>query len=184
MASYPIESDKLLAAADVLAPPNVGRGRPAYTAHRRATSTAYYALFHAITERIIGDVFPAAPDDFKERVRRWVAHREIAAVCRWISALRGTGGYPVPKGIKSLLAPSGAAVRIDADTVAIADAFLELHEKRLEADYDHAAVFTRADTRGHIALARQAVALVQRATSPEVQTFFGLMAMQAKPYVR
>ncbi len=184
MPSYPIEPDKLLAAADVLVPPNVGRGRPAYTAHRRATSTAYYAVFHAITERIINEVFSAAPQDFKERVRRWVAHREIAAVCRWISALRGTGGYPVPKDIRSLLAPPGAPIHVDADTVAIADAFLELYEKRLEADYDHAAVFTRADTRGHIALARQAVGLVRQAASPEVQTFFGLMAMQAKPYVK
>lgn len=68
--------------------------------------------------------------------------------------------------------------------MAIADAFLELYEKRLEADYDHDAVFTRADTRGHIALARQAVALIEQSTSAEVQTFIGLIAMQSKPYVR
>jgi hypothetical protein len=182
--TYPIEPDKLLATADVLAPPNIGRGRPAYTSHRRATSTAYYALFHAITNRIVDGVFENAPDEFKQRVRRWIAHREIAEVCRWISALRGTGGYPVPKGIRSLLISPGGVAQIDASTVAIADAFLELYEKRLEADYDHSSVFTRADTRGHIALARQAVGLVEQANSPAVQTFFGLIAMRAKPYVR
>jgi hypothetical protein len=182
--TYPIEPDKLLAAADVLAPPAARRGRPAYTAHRRATSTAYYALFHAITNRIVEGVFAAATDEFKQHVRRWVAHREIADVCRWVSALRGTGGYPVPKGIRSLLAPPGGATTIDADTVTIADAFLELYEKRQDADYDHTAVFTRADTRGHIALARHAVALVEQANSPGVLIFFGLIAMQAKPYVR
>lgn len=184
MPTYPIEPDKLLAAADLLAPPNAQRGRPAYTSHRRATSTAYYALFHAITSRVVDGVFASETDDFKQHARRWVAHREIAEVCRWVSALRGTGPYPVPKAIRSLLIPAVGPAHIDQDTVAIADAFLELYEKRLEADYDHAAVFTRADTRGHIALARQAVALVESAVTPEVQTFFGLIAMQAKPHIR
>jgi hypothetical protein len=179
--TYAIEPDKLLTAADQLAPPRAKRGRPAYTSHRRATSTAYYALFHAITSRVIESTFPAAPDEFKQRVRRWIAHRDIAEVCRWVLAVSGTTGYSLPKSIRALLAPAGAQPRVDADTIAIADAFLELYEKRLEADYDHEAVFTRADTRGHIAVARQAVAVVEQANSAEVQTFFGLIALKAKP---
>jgi hypothetical protein len=79
-----------------------------------------------------------------------------------------------------LLAPPGGASNIDADTVAIADSFLELYEKRMAADYDHEAVFTRSDTREAIALARDAVSSVEAAGSNEANVFFGLIAMQAQ----
>lgn len=70
MPSYPIEPDKLLDAADRLAPPEPGPGRPPYTAHRRAVSTAYYAVFHAIGARVAETVFPEADETFRRRVRR------------------------------------------------------------------------------------------------------------------
>ncbi|MDQ3573883.1 MAG: hypothetical protein M3378_04845 [Actinomycetota bacterium] len=85
-----------------------------------------------------------------------------------------------PAHIRSLLAPPGGASNIDADTVSIADGFLELHEKRMEADYDHEAVLTRSDTRAMIALARQVVSLVGAADSNQAKAFFGLVAMQAQ----
>lgn len=136
MPAYPIEPDKLLDAADRLAPASVGRGRPPYTAHRRAVSTAYYAAFHALTSRVAALVFPDADAAVRQRVRRWIAHADIATVCRWVSGLHGTGSYGVPPHIRTLLAPRGNASNIDAHTVAIADSFLELYEKRMEADYD------------------------------------------------
>jgi hypothetical protein len=114
-------------------------------------------------------------------VRRWIAHRDIAEVCRWVLAVSGTSGHSVPQSIRALLAPAQGPAQIDADTIAIADAFLELYEKRQEADYDHKAVFTRTDTRGHIALARQAVGVVDQANSDASQMFFGLVALKAKP---
>lgn len=180
MPAYPIEPDKLLDAAERLAPAQVGRGRPPYTAHRRAVSTAYYAVFHAITERVAELAFPEADAALRQRVRRWVAHADISAVCRWVSGLQGTGSYGVPAQIRTVLAPPGAPSNIDVDTVAIADGFLELHGKRMEADYDHEAVFTRSDTRAMIGLARQVVSLVESADSRPVKGFFGLVAMQAQ----
>ena len=90
------------------------------------------------------------------------------------------GGYGVPPHIRTLLAPPGGASNIDADTVAIADSFLELYEKRMAADYDHEAVFTRSDTREAIALARDAVSSAEAAGSNEANVFFGLIAMQAQ----
>lgn len=181
MPSYPIEPDKLLDAADRLAPAQPGRGRPPYTAHRRAVSTAYYAVFHAIGARVAELVFPTADTLFRQRVRRWIGHGDIRTVARWISALQGTGSYkPPPPHIRALVTPSGARPHIDADTVAIADGFLELHEKREQADYDHEAVFARADTLGHLALARKVVALVEAAQSDQVKRFLGLIAMQAQ----
>lgn len=180
MPTYPIEPDKLLDAADRLAPAKPGRGRPSYAAHRRAVSTAYYALFHAITDRVASTVFPTADPAFTRRIRRWIGHGDIRQVSEWVSQLQGTTRGGAPTHIRALLAPSGTGAHVDADTAAIADAFLELNDKREQADYDHDAVFTRPDTLGHLALARQAVAVVERADSDAAQRFFGLIAMRAK----
>lgn len=180
MPTYPIEPEKLLDAVDLLAPAAAGRGRPGYTAHRRAVSTAYYAVFHAITGRVAETVFPTTEEAFRRRVRRWIGHGDIRSVATWVSRLEGTAGGDAPAHIQNLLAPVGGNVLIDADTVTIADGFLELNDKREQADYDHDAVFTRPDTLGHIGLARRAVEVVEAASSNEAIAFFGLIAMQAK----
>lgn len=179
MPSYPIEPDKLLTAATLLVPTQPGRGRPSYTAHRRGVSTAYYAVFHAISDRAARQVFATADDNFRDGVRRWIAHGDIRTVATWVGKLDGTIGGGCPAHITALLAPGGVAA-IDAETSAIAEGFLELHEKREQADYDHRAVFTRPDTLGHLALARQVIGLVGAVDSDESRLFFGLVAMQAR----
>ena len=184
MPAYPIEPDKLLDAAERLAPSQPGPGRPSYTAHRRAVSTAYYAVFHAITERVVEVVFPDADPAFKRRIRRWIGHADIRNVARWISQLQGTSTGTPPAHIKALLDPQGGPTHVDADTAAIADGFLELNDKRELADYDHDAVFTRPDTRGHLALARRVVGLVEQVDSDAVRRFYGLIALQAKIQAR
>lgn len=184
MPGYPIEPDKLLDAAERLAPASAGRGRPPYTAHRRAVSTAYYAVFHAISQRVVEAAFPSADTPFRQSIRRWIGHNDIRTVARWLSQIQGTTSGNPPPHIKALLAPTNTPPHIDADTILIADGFLELNEKRELADYDHDAVFTRPDTRGHIALARQVVATVEQAQSDPVQRFFGLIAMQSKVQAR
>lgn len=184
MPAYPIEPSKLLDAADLLAPPDPGPGRPPYTAHRRAVSTAYYALFHAITDRVADTVFPSADTAFRRRVRRWISHADTRTVARWVSQLQGTTSGKAPPHIVDLLAPAGGSTHLNADTLTIADAFLELNAKREQADYDHEAVFPRPDARGLIALARQVVTLVEQAQSDAVKRFFGLIAMQANIQAR
>ncbi len=180
MPAYPIEPDKLLDAANRLAPAAAGRGRPPYTAHRRAVSTAYYAVFHAIGGRVVDTVFPSADDAVRRRVRRWIGHADIRNVAGWVSQLQGTKGGAPPAHIAALLSPPGGPVHIDADTVTIADGFLELNDKREQADYDQYAVFPRRDTRAQIALAQRVVAIVVSARSDEALLFFGLIGMQAK----
>lgn len=184
MPSYPIEADKLLDAADLLAPASPGRGRPPYTAHRRAVSTAYYAVFHAITGRVAETVFPSADALFRQRIRRWIGHSDMRTVARWVSQLQGTTSGTPPPHIRELLEPSGRPTHIDADTGTIADGFLELNEKREQADYDHEAVFTRPDTRGSVALARQVITVVEQVQGDAPKRFFGLIAMQAKIQAR
>lgn len=180
MPAYPIEPDKLLDAADRLAPAQPGRGRPPYTAHRRAVSTAYYAVYHAVTDRVARTAFPSADVTFRQRVRRWISHADIGTVARWVSQLQGTTAGSPPPHIQALLAPGGGSARIDRDTIAIADAFLELNDRREQADYDHEAVFTRPDTLGQIALARQVIPVIENTQSDEAKAFFGLIAMRAK----
>lgn len=184
MPGYPIEPDKLLDAAERLAPEHPGPGRPPYTAHRRAVSTAYYAVFHDITERVVETTFPSADDAFPRSMRRWIGHNDVRTVSRWLSQIQGTTSGSPPPHISALLAPSGGPTHIDSEILLIADGFLELNEKRERADYDHDAVFTRPDTRGHIALARQIVAKVEQAQSDPAIRFFGLVAMQAKVQAR
>lgn len=184
MPAYPIEPDKLLVAADQLAPVKPGRGRPPYTGHRRAVSTAYYAVYHAITCRIAEMVFPSADAAFQQRVRRWVGHADIRTVARWVSQLQGTTSGAPPPHIQALLLPAPATGHVDRDSLAIAEGFLELNDKREQADYDHQAIFTRAGTRGHLALARQVVAVVETAQTSATERFFGLIAMQSRIQAR
>ena len=112
MASYPIEPVKLLDAADLLAPAQVPPGRPPYTAHRRAVSTAYYVVFHAVGSRVAAQAFPSADTRFLQRVRRWIGHGDIKTVARWISLLQGTGGNQPPRHIRALLAPTAGSLHI------------------------------------------------------------------------
>jgi hypothetical protein len=177
MPDYPIDPQRLLETAKRLTPSR--RGRPAYTDHRRAVSTAYYAVFHALTDRAAKAVFTEADEEFLRKIQRWVGHGDVRAVATWVSQLEGTRGGSPPAQIVSLLQPSGSN-HVDADTVAIADGFLELNEKREQADYDHDAVFTRADTLTQIALARAVVGVVQGTQTDAAKRFFGLIAMQAK----
>lgn len=180
MPSYPIEPDKLLDAANLLAPRAKGPGRPPYTAHRRAVSTAYYAVFHAVSGRVAETVFPSADEAFRRRVRRWIGHGDIRSISGYVSQLQGTTGGQAPTHIVALLTPPGGPVHIDVDTVTIADGFLELNDKREQADYDHDAVFPRPDTLAHIELARRVVKVVDEAQSDETTRFFGLIGMQAR----
>jgi hypothetical protein len=176
-AQHPIDPAQLLALAENLALTNARGGASQSMERRRAVSTAYYAAFHAISGRVAATVFPNAEQIFQQRICRWIAHNDIRTVARWVSGLQGTG-KGVPSHIKDLLA--GIKGPIDADTVLIAEGFLELHEQREEADYDHEAVFENIDTQAHITNARQIVDLAQKSSSAQVQQFFGLIAMQAQ----
>ena len=116
-------------------------------------------------------------------MRRWIGHADIETVSSWVGQLYGTIGGNAPRHIAALLAPGGTP-HVDAGTAVVADGFLELHEKREQADYDHEAVFTRTDALGHIELARQVVGRVDTVWTDEAGRFFGLIAMQARVQAR
>ncbi len=93
-----------------------------------------------MTASVAEAVFHSANNSTRQRIQRWIAHADVAAVCRWVSTLQGEGSYGVPRHIQAVLEPPGEPAQVDSDTVSIADGFLELHDKRMEADYDHRAV--------------------------------------------
>jgi hypothetical protein len=179
MAKYPLKAEKLLDTAERLVPREAERGRPAYADHRRAISTAYYAVFHAIGDRVAGAVFHGSDEAFLHRIRRWIGHGDIREVAIWVCQLEGRRPGGPPAHIAALLKPRGVS-SIDPDTLAIAEGFLELNHKREQADYHHEAVFSRADTLTQIDLAKAAVGRVEETQAQSARHFFGLIAMRAK----
>ncbi|HVO55906.1 MAG TPA: hypothetical protein VMT37_15965 [Solirubrobacterales bacterium] len=184
MPSYPIEPGKLLETADRLVPAHPGRGRPAYTDHRRALSTAYYAVFHAITDRVTKAAFTEADTAFQRKVQRWIKHGDIRMVSVWVGQMEGTIKGGPPQHIEALLRPGEGVIHIDADTLSIAEGFLDLNEVREQADYDHDAVFTRPQTLSYLAQARSVVATVEGTQTDAAKRFFGLVAMRSNIQAR
>jgi hypothetical protein len=122
-----LNPDHLLEQADRLIAP-VGGGAPRQADLRRAISTAYYGVFHAIATE--------AADSFAGRTQR--QSPRYALVYRSIGhrSLRGT----CEDVIKTILPakyvhyqPSGG---FGLDIVALATAVIDLQEKRHAADYD------------------------------------------------
>lgn len=190
--TYTIDPLKLLVAAERLAPARAPVGRPSYTAHRRAVSTGYYAVFHAIAGRVVDVVFATEDPVFKRRVRRWINHGDIRQVALWVSVTHAAADAPPgskkprnapPRHIVELLG-TGPEALVSAEAAAVADGFLELNERREAADYDHLAVFRRSDTRRLLRLSRRTVELAQATDDASAVRFFGLIAMQAKVQAR
>lgn len=75
----PDPHQRLIVQAQVLAGYRAGRGRPSPTDHRRAVSTAYYALFHSIIAAAVLRVLPTdvAGDEDRLRAARWIQHADI-----------------------------------------------------------------------------------------------------------
>lgn len=113
----------LLATATRLA--KASPGKPKQADLRRAISTAYYALFHALAEdaaNLLVGVGRAAPDEAWTRIYRALDHTVARNACR---------------DARSQSALIGIAT--------IADTFLSLQIQRQNADYDPMTSFSRAE---------------------------------------
>ncbi len=147
-------------------------GQPLTTTdYRRAISSAYYALFHAIT---LASASLFAPDDASRyELVRWFRHGDLKAVATWVHS-----GKP-PRGLEGSI----GALRGDERVRSVAVAFQRLIEARETADYDHNASFRRSDVYDVAVLAQRAVNLVEDpafAASAEGRRFLGLMALRAR----
>lgn len=156
----------LLEIAESLCP--IGPGRPPHAALRRAVSTAYYALFTAVTEEVARLFTPAVRDT----ARRMVAHSAARTVFQDLRALRKVPwleGKPV----------------CDEGLLFAARVFPDLQAERHLADYDHTYDPNKGDTVKAIEMARGGVESLRRvrSRSPE-QLEVACMAMIVSGRVR
>lgn len=143
-----------------LAGRGAGAGRPALADLRRATSTAYYALFHQISRHGAFDFLPSGTEgDFAE-IARWYTHTGVLSASGFV--VEGAGPKPLGSinradrpGVMSLRAATGST--IPADLLLVADAFRSLQEARHLADYDGNYDPVRAVTINHVQDAEAAV---------------------------
>jgi uncharacterized protein (UPF0332 family) len=128
--------DHLIAQARRLA--RLDPSRPKQANLRRAVSSAYYAVFHFLTDQAcriaIGGQHDQAP--YRHVLGRAFAHNVMKAAC--VSFAGGTLKASVSKGL-----PPGFA--FPAEIRDIATIFLNLQEQRHLADYDLTERFRRSD---------------------------------------
>ena len=111
-------------------------GRPRQANLRRAVSTAYYAMFHALC-RMCADAFTGTSRETREawrQVYRSLEHNHARKMCRH----QDVSKFPI-------------------DLVRFCSAFKQLQEKREEADYDPFASFLRRDVEQLISLAESSM---------------------------
>ena len=142
-----IEPDHLLAQArELLAR---GQGKPRQTDLRRATSDAYYAVFHALTDSSARVLVSGKRDGIRLAIRRQYGHSKMRLACR----LFASGNKPA-----DLLTALGG-LPISPDIRTIARNFAALQYMRHKVDYDHTAVFTKPEVVAAVDLAADTLAL-------------------------
>jgi uncharacterized protein (UPF0332 family) len=118
--------------------------RPRQASLRRGVSSAYYALFHKLTDASANFLVGGSGSGrqaLRHALRRRYIHGEMKSVSNSFAA-----GAP-PQLWQQ------AAGAISTELRKVAETFVELQEARHEADYDHARAWTR----------QEAIELVQRA---------------------
>jgi len=92
---------------------------------RRSMSASYYALFHQINADAVGLIAPNVSQAVNHRIQRWFDHAEMKNICGRFTKpqldqpLRGLIGNTAPEGLQM-----------------VASSFIQLQEKRHNADYD------------------------------------------------
>lgn len=122
--------------------------RPRQASLRRAVSTAYYALFHLLTEEATRFLVNAPHRHLlRQGLRRAFAHGAMKAVSKDFS--QGRAG----KSFTPALAGSGVPLALRQ----VAQVFVDLQEARHEADYDHLRTYTRDGAEDLVKLAQRAI---------------------------
>lgn len=159
-----ILASHLMRTANKLVPASTPAGRPAWTDLRRATSTAYYAVFHQILRHGALVVLPRATEEDIAKVARWQSHAAIKkaadSVVRAHAAL-SLGAGPAPReyraAVDALIAASRVHGALPQQLVDAATLFSILQDARQTADYDGEYDPTRRETRIHISDAQTAL---------------------------
>lgn len=155
-----IDPDQLMEVAILLAEPPP-RGAPRQVKLRRAISTTYYALFHFLINRAVGEIVGANADWPRYRmVYRSFLHGDMRAACQQATAALSTESQRVLE-----ITAFCPEIRVCAQT------FIELQKLRHEADYDPGVKMTLSDTRTVIAKAQAAIQSLNAAPQFEQRLF-------------
>lgn len=139
--------------------------RPRQANLRRAVSSAYYALFHFLTDQasrvMLGGQHSQVP--YRQVIARGFDHGTMKDACRSFS------GGNLPQAIVQRL-PPGFALPITLQVGA--RTFVELQEQRHSADYDLSLNFTRANVLSLVQQAEQAFAHFNALPDRTLKKFF------------
>ena len=146
--------DDLMETARILAEP--GHGRPTQARLRRAVSTVYYAMFHALAVTAADLVMGPARDPEWCRVYRALEHGQARKACQQARAM---GKFP-------------------ADIREFAKTFVVSQTERQQADYaPDAEAYKASDVLGRIASAEQVIARFERADADSRRKFIAKSSM-------
>jgi uncharacterized protein (UPF0332 family) len=157
--------DHLFEQADKLITSQTGRPRQADV--RRAISAAYYGIFHAMITKAV-DQFVGATNRDKSQfglVYRSVSHSRLRELCNEVQKSTLSNKYR----------PYVPSAGFGAHIVAVAEAIVDLQEKRHSADYDVMIRMNRSDAVLAIATARAALGRFDRASQQEQLAFLSLL---------
>lgn len=159
----------MLRLARELAGEGAGHGQPRNSNLRRAVSSAYYAVFHAIALAVAEKALPSGSEAERQGYARYVAHGAIKQACGWIA------GNAPPRHLESVVFRLRANRRLSL----VAAAFVALQEQREMADYDHVADFTRPAALASVDRADVAVTTTRALSADgDFADFCGLVALR------
>lgn len=139
------------------------KGKPSQANLRRATSAAYYALFHCLA-RASADLFVGGPGAERSKhawkqVYRAIDHGSAKTAC-----LDGAIVTKFPKPIEDF-----------------ANTFVTMQTKRLSADYDPTSKFTKSEVVQDIATARQAIFAFNSQPQKDRRAFCAFVIFRRRP---
>lgn len=166
-----LNPEHLLDQADRLtAPPGVGAPRQADL--RRAISSSYYGIFHAIVTEA-ADVFVGKTQRDSPRyalVYRSIDHRSLRAICEDVVK-------PTLPAKYLKYEPRGG---FGSDLIALATAVAELQEKRHLADYDPLFRVSMSDAVLAVGTGRTALARFKSASRERQKAFLSLVVFSPR----
>ncbi len=138
--------DDLLEQAQILL--ELDNRKPKQANLRRAISSAYYAVFHALGDHVAKQVVGSSPKDNKLRalIIRSLQHNDMR------EALKGFASGNPRAIYKDIIAEEA-----DETLQTVAQSFLDLQHQRHKADYDVAYNFTKLSTRVAVRDAEKAI---------------------------
>jgi hypothetical protein len=142
--------------------------RPRQASFRRAVSSAYYAVFHMLTNDAVRRLVPDTPGPLRTQVQRAFAHAEMRTACEQFA--KSLGAFS-----RLLLSP------VEPDLQIVAKAFVELQHQRHLADYDLSRDFDRIEVLGIIGQAKAAISAWARVrNTPNANVFLAALLLNSR----